>query len=60
MRNNHGEGRSQAAPRQESSDIIGTPLPLILSMRANWFVAYSLYSTMLQLPYDCYTALAEG
>ena len=23
MRNNHGEGRSQAAPRQESSDIIG-------------------------------------
>ena len=28
MRNNHGEGRSQAAPRQESSDIIGALLPL--------------------------------
>jgi len=23
MRNNHGEGRSQAAPRPESSDIVG-------------------------------------
>jgi GATA-binding protein len=27
MRNNHGEGRSQAAPRQESSDVIGTSTP---------------------------------
>jgi GATA-binding protein, other eukaryote len=37
MRNNHGEGRSQTVPRQESSEIIGALLAnLLFSSGANW------------------------
>lgn len=52
MRNNHGEGRSQAAPRQESQEVVGVCSRSRIPERcAEWFLAqcYNCHTTATPL-----------
>jgi hypothetical protein len=61
MRNNHGEGRSQAAPRQESSDIVGAPPFVRATPRIVDFAKQRNVTTATQLrrPYGARTTKAR-